>query len=747
MEIIIQNIKKELIEKKLTSKYNKIFYDKKIMPLFQKKDNIERNNINEDNNKIVEEAIITNEKIIVEYDKRGKIKKSFKNLLFENEKNKKEIKNKEINNNKEEMNIKTNKNDNNILFIETLPLIIADYLQTHKNYAVVEIEEELSKELDLLFNKDLLIKINEYDELVNKFKNYNINTNIITKELKQYSLQMKQIQKNIKLYEQIIVDKKMKGEKTIFLEDMLSKLIEKETFVQQKINERKQNIYSLNSNEKNNINIIKKYNFFDNLEFSSIKNLNYNPTLKNHNNKIPVKITKLINESVNTNNNKNNTSSILITSQTNNLLLHTKNSILNNESKKIVLKSELTEEKIQSSLTEIFLYYSSIKSEINDDKGNEKNEDIKNKYLNLRNYYKFCYDFKIHIPKVKINEIFKKNCNNNVGNNGNNETLQMNFNNFKSSLLSISLEMNSLYKQKLIRNINEKKNIINYMELKEIQRQEEEKNHNKFTEKITGGTAKKGREKSQYEYISKHKQISEEITKYELDYEKECKRTEKEILNNFYKYLGIPNYHYKNKLRNIKSNYFLNNFKNNYSIIDDLKSIDNQRNKMLIIKRSKSNLNNNLILNELTFNKNNFKGNIITNIKKIKNLKENNILKISAISNQKITKSKIFENSNKINWNQMQNIYFEYNPIYPNNNEQIEIDNVVEIIKKSNNNSKNENKLIKNNSAFELKGINIKNILPPIISNNNLKMEKNLRYYDINNSTEKTIELKSQNKA
>ena len=29
------------------------------------------------------------------------------------------------------------------------------------------------------------------------------------------------------------------------------------------------------------------------------------------------------------------------------------------------------------------------------------------------------------------------------------------------------------------------------MELKECQRQEEEKNHNKFTEKITGGTAKK----------------------------------------------------------------------------------------------------------------------------------------------------------------------------------------------------------------------------------------------------------------
>lgn len=154
----------------------------------------------------------------------------------------------------------------------------------------------------------------------------------------------------------------------------------------------------------------------------------------------------------------------------------TKNSILNNSSKKRILKSELTEDRIQSALNEIFLYYSSLKSE-NNDIGNENNDDIKNKYLDLGKFYKFCYDFRIHLPKFKINVIFNQNCNCNGGNMDDNELMKMDFDNFKSSSLSISLEMNSTHKQKLIKIINEKRNIIDYMDLKELQRKEEEKNY------------------------------------------------------------------------------------------------------------------------------------------------------------------------------------------------------------------------------------------------------------------------------
>ena len=770
MNLIIRNIKNELIQKNLNSKYNKIFYDKKIKPLFNTKVkiNIEieqtENNFDEENNNISEEIIIK-EKIIVEYNKKGKIIKTFDELLTENEKNINDMKNKQLENNKNEIEkienniniINSNDNlkkNNNILFIETLPLIIADYLQEHKNFAVVEIEEEFSKELDLLFNKDLLIKINKYDEFVKKYKNYNNNTNIISKELKQYSLQLKQIQKNITLYEQIIVDKKMKNENTLFLEDMLNKLVEKETYVQQKINERKQNIYSLNKNEQN-INKIKSYNYFNSLDLSPIKNINFNNNINNNvNNNInlksnihilSIKNPKLINESKisnNNKNNKNNSSSILITSQNNNLLLNTKNSILNNTSKKIKLKTELTEEKIQSSLTEIFLYYSTLINVENNNINNiESDNDITNKSIILSNYYKFCYDFKIPLLKPKINEIFKKYS---ISNINNNDIYEMDFDKFKSSLIEISLVINSIYKEKLLKKISEKKNIINYMELKECQRQEEEKNHNKFTERITGGIAKKAMEQNQFDYISKHKKIMEEITKYELDYEKECKKSEKEILYHFYKYLGIHNSNYKNKLKNIKTNYFLNDFKITNGINSGLKTIDIQRNKVPKLRISKSNLNNKSSIYQDTLNNNNYKENKIINIKKLNNYNENNILKISNISNQKLSSSKIFQNSNKINWNQLNNIYFEYNPIYENkinnieNNEYNMEDGNIKYI--------NNKKLIKNHSALDLKGITNKDsILPPILTNNNIRNENNLRYYEVNNSTQKTIELKNKN--
>ena len=92
----------------------------------------------------------------------------------------------------------------------------------------------------------------------------------------------------------------------------------------------------------------------------------------------------------------------------------------------------------------------------------------------------------------------------------------------------------------------------------------------------------------------------------------------------------------------------------------------------------------------------------------------------------------------------MNNIYFEYNPIYENkinnieNNEYNMEDGNIKYI--------NNKKLIKNHSALDLKGITNKDsILPPILTNNNIRNENNLRYYEVNNSTQKTIELKNKN--
>ena len=751
MELIINNMKKEIIEKNLVQKYNNIFYEKKIKPLFDKKPLPNNNNdlVQEGNGEENEKEEEIFNISIVEYNRKGKIIKSFDELKIENEKNKIEMNNKnsdviDMIQNDNEQNENSN-SDNNILYVETLPLILADYFEEHKIYAVVEIEEEFSKELDLLFNKDLLIKINEYDEFIQKYKNYNNNANIITKELKQYSLQLKQIQKNIKLYEQIIVNKKMKNENTIFLEDMLNKLIEKETYVQQKINEKKQSIGLLSSDNPNENNIfdkIKKFNNINNLDFSGTKKENLNNSLKTNIKVLSIKNPKLFENKIN--NNKNDAPSVFITSQNNNTNQNIKNFMLNNTSKKILLKSELTEEKIKNALNEIFLFYSALISENDNMEGNN----INNKFIDINNYLKFCIDYRIYLTKPKIKEIFMKfskgiNDNNNI-------LLIMNFENFKSSLMELSYLMNSMKKQKLLKIISEKKNIINYMELKECQRQEEEKNHNRFTEKITGGIPKKSLEKSQFDYISNHKKISDDIFKYESIYGKECKKSEKEKLECFYKYLGIHSGNYKNKMKDIKKNIFyqdlLKSYKNNNEASQEIK-FNNQQSRIQTKSEIKNNINYNLYSEKKSKNIDYFnnsqltKSNIMNNLKSNKN--ENNILKLSTISKDTVNKINLFENYNKMNWNQMKNIHFDYNPIYDNNGKkepEIGEENI-KIINKS----INKNKLVKNYSALELKGINKKYILPPI-KNNNINNENNLRYYDMNNiSNQKENELTNSN--
>jgi len=52
----------------------------------------------------------------------------------------------------------------NVLYIETLPQILIDYLKENPNLAFVEIDEEFTKEMKI-YNKNLLYKIKEYDEI------------------------------------------------------------------------------------------------------------------------------------------------------------------------------------------------------------------------------------------------------------------------------------------------------------------------------------------------------------------------------------------------------------------------------------------------------------------------------------------------------------------------------------------------------------------------------------------------------
>ena len=94
--------------------------------------------------------------------------------INENKNNKNDNNNNKLNkemsiNINEENNYENNLNksdSNNYIFIETLPLIIADFLQSHMNNAIVESEDELSKELKILFDNEIIKRMNEYKNVL-----------------------------------------------------------------------------------------------------------------------------------------------------------------------------------------------------------------------------------------------------------------------------------------------------------------------------------------------------------------------------------------------------------------------------------------------------------------------------------------------------------------------------------------------------------------------------------------------------
>jgi hypothetical protein len=753
MEGIIQKIKYEIISKNLTDKYNYIFYIEKIKPLFTSKKSDEI--INE------EEVDITHETRIVEYNSKGKKIKDTENIIKENEfylqeyyikykdnnnyqKQNSEYKNQITNNisiSYDEENFKQNKN---VLYIEALPHIIGDYIKDNPNIVLVEIDEEFNKELELNFNKKLLYKIKEYDEVYARCKNIENNMNIIIKELNQYYIQLRQVQNSIQLYEQIIIDKKNKSENIIFLEDMQNKLREKKNNIMLKINELKDSSFILNNNmsmntfspqNKLNNNLLYSEKKNSNLK-SYIDNIKEMPKLKykinsqNSQNKIIIPKYKLANSTTNINKlskfNNNESTTILnlmnkINSAKNNNnnfknILMTKNSILktitslekrnintenNNNKTKAKLPKEITEDLIKNSLNDIFNFYSSLFD----------NNSENNKYIDFDSFKKFCKDFKIYINDNKIEEFFfeiiTENNNNSNNDNSDNRTI-INFSQFNSLLNKISLQMHELKKQKLQKIIIEKKNIKNYMELREYMRQEEEKLHNKFTERITGGIAKRSLEKNQYDFVSKYKKLKSDISKYEFDYEKEAKKSEAKIFEDFCQYIGIgyednSNHSYKNKIK-IKSNIFVENALKKYGYMDIFKNYKISPNG----ETDKNNFNINNI-NSLTNRNNSLTFKFTTN-----KFNKNNI---NISSEKNIFKKKIYENR------QMNERY----------NKNIQNINEIEEIGLYN------KKMNKNFSSFELTGKNkfnhhMKlNILPQIGVSNNNNININNKYNDDNN--------------
>ena len=221
---LIKLIEKNLVEnnKKNIEKYNKKFYTKKIEPIvnyFIQKGN------NDD---------LTEIKSIVEYDRKGRIINNFGKLLEQiGIKSSFKLITK---NPKEEYDLNMEKKD--ILYIEILPIILADFLQENKDFVVINLDNDdnLNQEIKNRFDNDLIKRIHNEKNLNNLFKTYpnkstqnNFKQNSLLLlppdeqkkicENKKYKLQL-----NLKFYKNLLSHKKSKGESYTYILDFITKI-------------------------------------------------------------------------------------------------------------------------------------------------------------------------------------------------------------------------------------------------------------------------------------------------------------------------------------------------------------------------------------------------------------------------------------------------------------------------------------------------------------------------------------------
>ena len=207
-------------------KYNEIFYNKKIKPVLEINmiENIEND--------------FSDYFPIVEYDKKGQIKYYNDKIKELNKENEGKLQFHEISLQKEYEN---NKNEKNILYIETLPVILADFIQNNLNYVIINTEyddKDLNNEIKNLFDSDIVHKLEtnnkKLKEQLGKMSNYEYEgkiNDLLTQEL--------EIDKQINLYTNIMNDKKKSGHDISYLEEFINKLNKEKENLRIKENEEK----------------------------------------------------------------------------------------------------------------------------------------------------------------------------------------------------------------------------------------------------------------------------------------------------------------------------------------------------------------------------------------------------------------------------------------------------------------------------------------------------------------------------
>lgn len=511
-------------------KYNELYYNKKIYPI-----------------KIINQYNVSDREgyPIVEYDKKGKITKTFEQVKKESDYFYYSLypiqETKQTFDSLEEIT-----KFNNILYIETLPVIIADFIQKYNNNAVIDLEnEEISNEVRSLFDKEILVKLSKENKLIKK----EIGGSSIKEqnEINELLKEQLNVVKNIKLYESIQKEKNKKGENVSYITEIIEKLTHEKENIGLKIKKRRLNSVQYNLKESNS-----DYTNFNKMIESQTEG-NIKPKI------IPKKKSS------------NHLSHLFISSK---------------------------ETKIENSLKDIFHFYTnqhhfSGNSPLFDDIQNKRN------HLDLAEFAKFCVEFQVNVPKSKTVELFKKNTSNQK---------EMTYNEFIFTLHQMGTAMNNTKIQNLSKKIERLKEKLSLMKtetnegLQEFRRRSV---YNSPSKKSTHNSPIKGtnnlltnddnfnshrvsHQRASILFESKKRNLLNEVNNLEDTLERLKSLTVDEQFDEFIEFLGIDkNNSYKQKMKGFIIPF--HNMKERYLFFEGEEQFFKVKNKIALSKIQKIN--------------------------------------------------------------------------------------------------------------------------------------------------------------
>lgn len=450
----------------------------------------------------------------------------------------------------------------NYLFIETLPLILADFLSTSPDYAICDLNDDIRVSLRTLFDNEILQRLGEYTSVeINRYK---------TEKLKDLLFTQSNIEKNIQFYKNLLYTAQAAKGNTAFISVALQKLNENKKWLMDKIKRIQDdndtfNEYenAINEQEQKNkemmILVARKtkanpnVNALSSIEQSPHQLIHRQSITQNDQSSImnDYSISRISNPIDNSNSNNNNDNS-------------TNNPKAINFYQKIIPKNCLTKDEIRlNSLKEIFYFYSRQHVSL----GKQSTFDsMKSKmdHLDLSEFSKFCVEFKILITKDKLVELFKKNSSN---------TKQMSFEEFYITLQKISLAINEEKKRILKKRIIHLRNII---ETNKSQHQQQESENEAI---LINTNQEEGDNEPKLPSFNinnitllKENQINEEITTCRSDLDKLNKKTYQQLLDELFLYMDLDQeILYRDKMKGFNLPY-LNKAKNIFEALPPIRN-------------------------------------------------------------------------------------------------------------------------------------------------------------------------------